>query len=88
MIDILARSSPIFELILCFVKSCFRVFLFCLMAGQFRGLAQVTAVPNKEPLPATPSTFVAEPVPVPETIGATLLAGVGFVVLFRRRRFS
>lgn len=42
----------------------------------------------KEPLPTVQPVVLAEPVAVPETIGATLLAGVGFLLMFRRRRYS
>ncbi len=64
------------------------IVLACLIVGQSPALAQAPQVLNKEPLPAAPSFPVVEPVPVPETVGATLLAGVGFFMLFRRRRYS
>ena len=41
-----------------------------------------------EALPLIQPVVIEEPVAVPETIGATLLAGVGFFMLFRRRRYS
>ena len=43
---------------------------------------------HKEPLPGIQPVVVVDPIAVPETIGATLLAGVGFFMLFRRRRYS
>lgn len=43
---------------------------------------------TKEPLPSISPLVVEEPVPVPETMVATILAGVGFIMLFRRRRYN
>jgi hypothetical protein len=43
---------------------------------------------HKEALPIVEPLALADPVPVPESIGATLLAGVGFLLMFRRRRYS
>ena len=58
------------------------------LTGNLGVSAQEPAVLNKDPLPRIQPVVPAEPVAVPETIGATLLAGVGFFMLFRRRRYS
>ncbi len=50
--------------------------------------AQELQVLHKEPLPGIEPVVVLEPVAVPETIGATVLAGVGFLMIFRRRRYD
>lgn len=52
------------------------------------GVAQEPRILHKEALPSIQPVVVDEPVAVPETIGATLLAGVGFLLMFRRRRYS
>lgn len=56
------------------------------------GLAAVMALEpqmlTKEPLPSIAPMVVTDPVPVPETMVATILAGVGFFMLFRRRRYD
>ena len=58
------------------------------LSGSLLAVSQEPQVLNKEPLPSIQPVVPAEPVAVPETIGATLLAGVGFFMLFRRRRYS
>ena len=60
----------------------------CLLSGSAIAVAQEPKVLNKEALPAFQPVVVTQPVAVPETIGATLLAGVGFFMLFRRRRYA
>ena len=62
-------------------------FCVCLMAAG-QGWALEPQVLHKEPLPKVQPVVITDPVPVPETIGATLLAGVGFFMIFRRRRYS
>jgi hypothetical protein len=59
----------------------------CLIGGR-PVLAQEPVVSNRQPLPSVQPVVIPKPVPVPETIGATLLAGVGFLLIFRRRRYS
>lgn len=59
----------------------------CLL-GSHCASAMEPVVLHKEPLPSIQPVVVVEPIAVPETIGATLLAGVGFFMLFRRRRYS
>ncbi len=56
------------------------------MAGTLVG--QEPQILHKEPLPSIQPVVINEPVAVPETIGATMLAGVGFLLMFRRRRYS
>ncbi len=51
-------------------------------------VAREPQILHKEALPSVQQVELGEPVPVPETIGATLLAGVGFLLMFRRRRYS
>jgi hypothetical protein len=51
-------------------------------------MAQEPVVSNRQALPTVEPVIIPEPVPVPETIGATLLAGVGFLLMFRRRRYE
>ena len=67
-------------------------FQLIVLAGCFSGsllaVSQEPQVLHKEPLRSIQPVVLAEPVAVPETIGATLLAGVGFFLLFRRRRYS
>ena len=62
-----------------------------LLAAYLFGIAstraQEPAVLHKEPVPGIQPLVVLDPVPVPETVGASLLAGVGFFMLFRRRRY-
>lgn len=58
------------------------------LSGNPLAVSQEPQVLHKEPLSSIQPVVLAEPVPVPETIGATLLAGVGFFMLFRRRRYS
>lgn len=55
------------------------------MAGTWAGDPQWS---HLDPIPVIPPVVVGDPVAVPETIGATLLAGVGFFMLFRRRRYQ
>lgn len=65
--------------------------LLCLcLVGSAAGtvLAQEPQILHKEPLPSIQPVVIAEPVAVPETIGATMLAGLGFLLMFRRRRYS
>jgi hypothetical protein len=62
------------------------VFLFlCLLSGG-SSVGQDLQIRNKEPLPGIQPVVITDPVAVPETIGATLLAAVGFLMMFRRRR--
>lgn len=63
------------------------VFLCLTGVGAGMASAQEFKVSNKEPLPGLQPVVLAEPIAVPETIGATLLAGVGFFMMFRRRRY-
>jgi hypothetical protein len=56
------------------------------MAGTLVG--QEPQILHKEPLPSIQPVVINEPVAVPETIGATMLAGVGSLLMFRRRRYS
>jgi len=58
------------------------------LSGSRLAVSQEPQVLHKEPLPSIQPVVLAESVAVPETIGATLLAGVGFFMLFRRRRYS
>ena len=60
---------------------------FCLSGGGM-AVAREPQILHKEALPSVQPVELGEPVPVPETIGATLLAGVGFLLMFRRRRYS
>ncbi len=89
MIDELARDaldSPPFNLFT--VRHLFLISLACsLLAVPLSG-AQEPAILHKEALPTVKPLVLAEPVPVPETIGAALLAGVGFFMLFRRNRYA
>ncbi len=62
------------------------LFGFSLLGGS-GALAQGVQVLTKEALPSVQRQAIPEPVAVPETIGATLLAGIGFLVMFRRRRY-
>ena len=63
------------------------LFALCLF-GLCGAWAQEPVVSNRQPLPALPQTVIPEPVAVPETIGATFVAGVGFLLLMVRRRYS
>jgi hypothetical protein len=67
----------------------FAAFLLPCLIGMGAGVAsaQEFKVSNKEALPSLQPVVISEPVAVPETIGATLLAGVGFLMMFRRRRY-
>lgn len=51
--------------------------------------AQVPANPNPIPAPVelTRPVHEEQPTAVPETVGATLIAGVGFLMIFGRRRY-
>ena len=60
----------------------------CCLIGLSPVRAQEPVVSNRQPLPSVQPVDNPNPVPVPETIGATLLAGLGFILLFRRRRYS
>lgn len=60
--------------------------LFLCLISSGSGVAQDLQIRNKEPLPGIQPVVITEPVAVPETIGATLLAAVGFLMMFRRRR--
>lgn len=65
--------------------------LLCLcLLGSAAGtlVGQEPQILHKEPLPSVQPVVINEPVAVPETIGATMLAGVGFLLMFRRRRYS
>lgn len=59
----------------------------CCLLGGDAALAQGVQVLTKEALPSVPPRAIPDPVAVPEAMGATLLAGMGFLVLFRRRRY-
>lgn len=43
---------------------------------------------NSAPIPKVQPLVINDPVPVPETLGASMAAGVGFLLMFRRRRLS
>ena len=62
------------------------VVLFLCLISSGSGMAQDLQIRNKEPLPGIQPVVITDPVAVPETIGATLLAAVGFLMMFRRRR--
>lgn len=62
------------------------VVLFLCLLGSGSSMAQDLQIRNKEPLPSVQPVVIVDPVAVPETIGATLLAAVGFLMMFRRRR--
>ncbi len=64
----------------------FTAFLFgcCLCCSA---AAQEVEVRTKEALPQAQPLVLADPVPVPEAMGATLLAGIGFLLMFGRRRY-
>ncbi len=65
------------------------IVLACWLCGSSAvAWGQEPVVLNREPLPAIPPVVVVDPVAVPETIGVTLLAGVGFFMIFRRRRYE
>ncbi len=61
-------------------------FLTCLAAGG-TAFAQEPRISNKEPLPMVQPLELTDPVAVPESIAATLLAGVAFLMMFSRRRY-
>lgn len=63
------------------------VFLCLTGVGACMASAKEFKVSNKEALPGLQPVVISEPVAIPETIGATLLAGVGFLMMFRRRRY-
>jgi hypothetical protein len=64
------------------------LFACCCLTGGAPLMAQEPVVSNRQPLPSVQPVVLPNAVPVPETIGATLLAGVGFLLIFRRRRYS
>lgn len=70
------------------MKRFYPIAIACLLCSSVLGMAQEPKVLNKEALPAIQPVVVAQPVAVPETIGVTLLAGVGFFMLFSRRRYT
>ena len=70
------------------MKRFYPIFFASCLSGSSLAVSLEPQVLNKEPLPSIQPVVLAEPVAVPETIGATLLAGVGFFMLFRRRRYS
>lgn len=70
------------------MKRFYPIFFASCLSGSPLAVSLEPQVLNKEPLPSIQPVVLAEPVAVPETIGATLLAGVGFFMLFRRRRYS
>jgi hypothetical protein len=62
------------------------VALFLCLLSSGSSVAQDLQIRHKEPLPGIQTVVITDPVAVPETIGATLLAAVGFLMMFRRRR--
>ena len=61
--------------------------LACWLCGSAVALASESVVLNQAPVSGIQPMVPADPVAIPETIGASLLAGVGFFMLFRRRRY-
>lgn len=59
-----------------------------LLCGSASAQALEPEIRHKEPIPQVQQMNIPEPVAVPETIGATMVAGVGFLLMFRRRRYS
>ena len=45
-------------------------------------------ISNSAAIPPVQPMVLNDPVPVPETLGASMAAGVGFLIMFRRRRLS
>ena len=62
------------------------VALFLCLLSSGSSVAQDLQSRHKEPLPGIQPVVITDPVAGPETIGATLLAAVGFLMMFRRRR--
>ncbi len=62
------------------------VALFLCLLSSGSSVARDLQIRHKEPLPGIQPMVITDPVAVPETIGATLLAAVGFLMMFRRRR--
>lgn len=76
----------------CYQMNFFRILLttLCLLgSGTVRGEESLQATgPAKEAAADPAKKALPAPVAVPETMAATFLAGVGFLLLFRRRRYS
>lgn len=70
------------------MKSTISTIACCLLIGVGAARALEPKVLTKEPLPSISPLVIEDPVPVPESMVATILAGVGFIMLFRRRRYN
>lgn len=57
-------------------------------AMETENVEEIDAGSLKEQVSARANGEHSEPVAIPETLGATLLAGAGFLFMLRRRRFA
>ncbi|MDB6133600.1 MAG: hypothetical protein JWM59_1843 [Verrucomicrobiales bacterium] len=63
----------------------------CCQAGSGNAAPPLVTAPKsvtEAPPPAAVQAVAKDAVPVPETIGASVLAGVAFLMMFSRRRYT